>query len=208
MLENLSILCYYGTMTEKVPSKNAAGAGNEQGSPTDLAWLAGHMDGDGWIGIFKRMRSAEKRFYRYSASLAVMTTSDRNAERTRKVLDSLGVKYNDRTLTAYVGPDGSRRRAKWQIQMQSNLGVKVVLEAILPYLAEKRRCAEIVLEYIEWRESQPYLHGGRGKGSHVPNMDAKADEFIELLKNDRNRHDPSTTTRLAPSVTSRRRVMT
>lgn len=195
-------------MTETVPSKNPTGAGNEQGSPTELAWLAGHMDGDGWIGIFKRMRSAEKRYYRYSASLAVMTTSDRNAERTRQVLDSLGVKYNDRTMTAYVGEDGSRRRAKWQIQMQSNLGVKVVLEAILPYLAEKRRCAEIVLDYIEWRDTQPQVHGGRGKGSHVVNMESKAEEYLELLRRDRNRHDPSTTTRLAPTVTSRRRVMT
>lgn len=195
-------------MTDIVPSKNPAGAGNEQGSPTDLAWLAGHMDGDGWIGIFRRMRSATQRYYRYSASLAMMTTSDRNAQRTRDVLDSLGVKYNDRTISAYEGADGSRRRAKWQIQMQSNLGVKVVLEAILPYLAEKRRCAELVLEYIEWRESQPRKHLGRGQGSPVPEMEENAEHIMELLRSDRNRHDPSTTTRLAPTVTSRRRVMT
>lgn len=185
---------YNGHMTEKCPRKNLSGAVNEQGSLTDLAWLAGHIDGDGWIGIFRRMRSPEKRYYRYSASLAVMTTSDRNAENVMRILRDLDVNFNHRVTPPYVGTDGSPRRAKWRVEVVGNEGAKTVLTLILPYLAEKRRCAELVLEYIEWRETQPR------RGPQVLGMSEKAEGVLELLRQDRSRHDPSTTTRLAPAL--------
>ena len=202
MLEGPSILWYYGDMT---PSKNPSGAVNEQGSlAVDLAWFAGHVDGDGWIGINRRMRSSKQRYYRYEPSLMIVTTSDRNHEKSRDVLDAVGVKSFSRETAAYIGSDGSRRRAKYTLSVVGLASTSLLLPMLIPYLAEKREVAKLVLEYSTWRLSTPINHGGRGRGSWASDMTDVAEELMERIRMDRNRHDPSETTRLEPVARSRR----
>jgi intein/homing endonuclease len=168
-----------------------------QGSPTDLAWLAGLLDGEGWIGIFKRRRSPTKDYPRYSAAFSVTTTSARITGRVREIVESFGVNYNLREFDPYTGEDGSPRRRKWRIQTQTNVSTEPILRAVLPYLVEKKRCAELVLRYIDWRSSIPHKTG-KGSNNVVAGMGDIAEEIMKLLSEDRHRHDPSTTTRLAP----------
>ena len=181
-----------------MPSKNQSGADNEQGSLADIAWLAGLLDGDGWVGIIRAKRSG-KDYNRYTASLMMTSTSYRNAARTRQVLEDMGVNVYEREQPPWYGPDGSPRKRKWNISLRGNADTAIVLRKLIPHMTEKRYCAELVVQYVEWRESCPRSHGGRGVGSNAVGMRETADRFMELMSADRNRHDPSTTTRLAPS---------
>jgi intein/homing endonuclease len=176
-------------------------ADNEQGSPiaTDLAWLAGHFDGDGWIGL-SRARRPKTGMMRYSSSASIATTSERIKERVADLLTRLGV-----THYFYEVPVGQDKRGyinarRWTITVRSNIGAKVFLEAIRPYLVEKGVQADLLLEYIEWRSQHPNYTGGGGKATpKVLALHAKAEEITERLRQDRWRNDPSTTTRLAPA---------
>lgn len=188
-------------MSEQQPRENPSGADNEQGSPTEaeLAWIAGHFDGDGWIGLM-RARRTNSRHLRYTAAVMVVTTSDRIATEVARVFDALQLKHSPQFIAPHVGSDGSPRRAKWNLAIRSNTGTKRFLTAIRPYLIEKGHCADLVLDYIEWREAQPTRPGGAKTNQPlIVGMKECAEETMRLLREDRNRSDPSTTTRLAPA---------
>lgn len=184
-----------GIMSGMMPSENASGADNEQGSLAEIAWLAGLLDGDGWIGLIRAKRTG-KDYYRYTASLALMSTSWPNTEKSQAVLDSLGVNTYLANYAAYVGKDGSPRRQKWAVSLRGNKDTAVALRLIRPYLAEKRTCADIVIEYVEWRESYPKRPGGHAENV-VRDMRERAERAMALLRADRTRQDPSETTRQA-----------
>lgn len=191
-----------------MPSNNLNGADNEQGSPLEdieLAWLAGLMDGEGWIGIARAKRDRSP-LLRYTARTAIATTSPELKDHLMKQIARLGlrpfaVQRKVREMNGY------KCSAAWNITTGSNIQTKVLLNALLPYLVEKKRVAELTLEYINWRESQPRAPGaGRGKRSpQVQGMKDEAERIMELLRNERHRNresfdDPSTTTRLAPVI--------
>lgn len=196
MLEHPRIQRYNGSLSEPLPRENPSGADNEQGRLTDLAWLAGLMDGEGWVGLI-RARRPNRNYQRYTASMSFTTTSDRIAGRVHRILSDLDVRVGYRHREHYTGSDGSPRRPKWEIGTRSNKGTKVVLEAVLPYLTEKRVCAQLVLDYIEWRGAQPAKPGGNAQNI-VRGMREKAEEVMADLRADRERSLPSTITRLAP----------
>ena len=182
------------------PGDNPGDTGNQQGSltPTDLAWLAGFWDGDGWIGITKAKRSVTKK-NRYSASVAMATTSDRITHRVVDLLQRMECPVTSQhkrpalKKSTWTGADVWHRE-KWNITIRSNSGTKRFLEAIRPYLVEKGVCADLVLRYVIWRESMPtQIHN-----SKADLIAREAESIIRLLRLDRQRNDPSETVRSAP----------
>lgn len=189
-----------------VPRENPAGADNEQGSllDTDIAWLAGHFDGDGWIGLQRSKRTGSSKQIRYSAACMIVTTSSRIALRVSDILRALDLRYYVYESPPKVGKDGSPRKRKWNISIQSNVQTLKFLQTLRPYLVDKGKQADLVMEYIVWRQSQPRYTGGRAPDL-VAEMKQWGDGTMEMLREDRNREDPSEITRLAPTS---RRVMT
>jgi len=186
-------------MSDMVPRNNPIGADNEQGSPTEieLAWLAGVFDGEGWIGL-NRARRSNSRHLRYTACSAITTTSPKLADRIDEILTRVGVKHYRIEMPAKMGKDGSWRRRKWNITTGANVQTAKFLSAIRPYLVEKQRQADLVIEYVEWRSALPTRPGGHAENIIV-GMKERAEETMRLLREERFRDDPSTTTRLAPS---------
>lgn len=200
-------------MPKYQPSENPSSADNEQGSPltaTDLAWLAGHFDGDGWIGLIRQRRKGTQ-YLRYTACAMVATTSDRIRDKILTSLDQLGIVWfcNETPAKHVVGPGrDSWHRVKWDITVRSNKQAKAFLTLILPYLVEKKPQAVLTIQYAEWRESLP-RNPGRYGDEISSSIQDRAEETMRLMREDRNRHDPSTTTRQAPpSNAEMRRVMT
>lgn len=196
MLESPCIRRYNGDMSEPSPRENLSGADNEQGSLTGLAWLAGLLDGEGWIGLIRAKRSG-KTYQRYTASVSITTTSERIAARADEVMRENNIHLYNRYRGAYIGTDGSPRRPKWEISVRSNRDTAALIRLVLPFLTEKRVCAELTLAYAEWRLAQS-AKTGTGSKNVVPSMRERGEATFQLLRQDRNRHDPSTTTRLAP----------
>lgn len=183
------------------PGENPRDTDNQQGSlnESDLAWLAGYWDGDGWIGVTKAKRSVTKK-NRYSASVMTGTTSERIAHRVVDIMQRLGCpvtsqyKAPAQKKSTWTGQDVWHRE-KWNITIRSNSGARVFLEAVGPYLVEKGIQADLVLRYIRWRESMPtQIHS-----SKADLIAREAEQIIFLLRQDRQRNDPPQTTRLDAS---------
>ena len=173
-------------------SENPPGADNQQGSLADIAWLAGHTDGDGWVGIIRAKRTG-KTYYRYTASTCVMTTSRANATKVAAVYEVLGANVYVQHHKAYTGKDGSPRREKWNVSVRGNADARKVLAALEPYMAEKKPQARIVIEYVNWRDTFPARTGGQHP-EMVESMRDRAEEAMSLLRIERFGYDPSETT--------------
>lgn len=124
---------------------------NEQARLIDLAYLAGLLDGEGWIGLGKHKpsRSTVVGGYQLRPSVAIHVKSPELVEH----LDNLA-RRND--LPSYVQHMGNGT-SRWSVRGAKR--VKRVLEAVLPFLYEKRKAAELVLEFIESRFSWEYGQG-------------------------------------------------
>jgi intein/homing endonuclease len=183
-----------------MPRDNPSGADNQQGSPTDveIAWLAGIFDGEGWIGINRSLRYSTGK-YRYSAGSVLATTSERLANRISQLLEQLEVKFFYIDTPARKGSDESWRRRKWNISIVGNTQTKKLLLALSPYLVEKYVQADLVLAYIEARGKMPSRPGGYDLAMNQSIRDL-GNHFQMLLRDDRNRDDPSETVRLASLV--------
>lgn len=196
-------------MNYHLPSNNLSGAENEQGSSlTDVecAWLAGLMDGEACLGVYRARRSPQKHRIRYSARVTISTTSPELKDHlmaTLKRLEGvkpLAIKRNVREMGNYKCSEA------WNIVTGSNKQTHVLLKAVLPYLIEKRVQAELTLEYIEWRLTQPsHSNGGRGSTKQVDGVAEEAERIMDLLKENRHRNrvsrdNPSEITRLAPAA--------
>lgn len=177
-------------MSETQPSNNPRGADNEQGSSTatDLAWLAGHFDGDGWIGLTRQVRK-NSRHIRYSAGAMIVTTSDRITDRVVGILEAEGITYFCAEVAPKIGSDGSPRKRKWNIVIRSNSQSQAFLKLIRPYLVEKGTCADIVIAYTEWRGQHPQSPGRYGD-AFSQEIQERAVEAIRLLREDRERITP------------------
>jgi hypothetical protein len=184
-------------------SENPSGADNEQGSPTttELAWLAGYIDGDGSICL-TRSKRPNSRHLRYSARVTMTTTSPMLRDHLIALLGRIGVKptvigTKARRLNGY------QHSAVWNINASSNIQAKKVLTAIRPYLIEKAHEADIVLVYLYWRSAQPTVPAGSRRGEIIEGMKERAEQTMAALREHRKlRRDPSTTTRLAPDSKS------
>jgi hypothetical protein len=104
---------------------------------TDLAWLAGIIDGEGCIRITQEKRNPRMYYY------ARVTVTNTDARILNKV-DSLfpGSLYQ---LTSKTRGSKDRPCFTW---MRENMHAGEVLRAVLPYLVGKRDQAELALRFL------------------------------------------------------------
>lgn len=105
-----------------------------------ISWLAGFMDGDGTMGVYKQRNRGGK--FVYYANVGFVNNSDLNIARVKDVLNSNGIGYNEYTNTS------NGRKAK-VVQVTKNSERIKCLTALLPYLVGKRARAELVLRFLE-----------------------------------------------------------
>lgn len=103
---------------------------------TILAYTAGLVDGEGYIGLYKNYSAKDS----FSPVVKVVST------------DLVMVPFMQQHFGGYVDTrkpprPGSKQSYCWQIR--NNRQVKPFLESILPYLRVKKARAEVVLSYID-----------------------------------------------------------
>jgi hypothetical protein len=128
--------------------------GNQQGTATELAWLAGIWDGEGSfsLALQRQKRGGQQKYVTIAAQAYVGMTDHPTIERVAEILDRHGVGRHIRTRSG-----GKRRRPLHVLQVVGLKRLSVFLPLILPYLVTKREQAEIVQEYVLSR-----LAKGRG----------------------------------------------
>jgi hypothetical protein len=125
-------------------TQKSEGAENQQG--TDLAWLAGILDGEGSIGLYKNGNG--KNYVR----VTITNTDPLMYVAIKKIL-------HHHLIPVYIIMDGQDRdkgwRDKWRMAFTGNTAPTRLLTTILPFLISKKEEAELALEYIRSRSSYP-----------------------------------------------------
>lgn len=139
--------------TDKVIADDTRGqsAGN-----ADIVWLSGFVDGEGCLNLNRKIQKGK--WISFVPLFQVTNTHKPSIERIVKILSALGVGSHvinaqltgNRKPYSCVRTDGMKR-------------VKKLLELLAPFLFTKKEQAELLLEFISIRQSQPVRspHGDR-----------------------------------------------
>jgi hypothetical protein len=128
---------------------------NKQATQAELGWLAGIIDGEGYLTLAMRKQRQRPN---YIACLEIANTEANiilKAKEIAKKLDvNLHVKHHE--------PPKTGNRKYYKLDCHRFKGVKILLTALLPYLVGKAKRAKLILDFIESRfdgkdEAQP-LH--------------------------------------------------
>ena len=131
----------------------------------DAVWLAGVVDGEGTIGIYKQKRPGNKLEVRYFANLEVVGTHRGFVEKVANMIQTpLCVKDQQRRNPHCKKAYGAR--------IQRRL-VPRVAETILPYLVIKKEQAELVLEFSHLMYQAPV---------HTASLFPKFEEMYQRMK--------------------------
>jgi len=108
------------------------------------AWLAGFMDGDGSIGVYKMKQPEAKGGYSYSAR-AKATNNDRlSIDRVEKILEDNDISYSENHQT-YNG------RNALNVVIAAKESMRKFLEMIKDLLVGKKPQAELALRFLRAR---------------------------------------------------------
>jgi hypothetical protein len=169
----------------------------------DLGWLAGIIDGEGNLhcSVQEKPCGNTRRSY-FEPKLRISNTDVRMIKRVSEIYVSEGLTffYAFHTVSRY-----KNKQPTWKDQLEitisSKAGCLKALRLVHPYLVNKQRFAEMMIELVEWVHAQPY----RGRNSSGSNY-TEAPEFKAMINAlERERKDliePSTTLRRAREVLS------
>lgn len=120
---------------------------------TDLAWLAGFMDGEGAIGV-TRMRDRKYHNDRYlRPHFQACNTDLRLVEEASRIVFSVTKK---KPWVGLTHQQTETRKPAWTIAIHTKTVLSILLPAVIPYLVGKRRQAEIVLQVCKRRYKRSY----------------------------------------------------
>jgi len=117
---------------------------NKQATPIELAYLAGIIDGEGWIGLQKRL---QRKWITYKPALRITNTDANIINVVRKIWENVGVDghiyENDQQPSV---PNGKQIL---NIQLNKQSDIKRILDAVIPYLVGKKARAEMLLKFLD-----------------------------------------------------------
>lgn len=125
---------------------------------SDLMWLAGFMDADGSIALWRHKDATHKKGYKIYPSIIFTNNNPFIIENIIRILDE-----NELQLHVVERNHTSENHARtWQVASQTADTVYKVLTLIEPYLVGKKPQAKLVLRFLNSRRS-------KGKtGSGIP----------------------------------------
>lgn len=105
-------------------------------TPTDAAWPAGFLDGEGSFMVTRRLKAWAERIH-FDATVAATNTDRRLVDRCAAIAGAgkvaTTIPQNPRHRTAHI----------WTVR---GLAVAPLVEAVLPYLVSKREQAQLLLD--------------------------------------------------------------
>lgn len=118
---------------------------NQQAIPSEaeLGWFAGIIDGEGWIGLQKRL---QRHWVTYKPTLRITNTDANIIEKAQDIWLKLGV--NGHLYDNEQCPSVPNGKTIMYIQVQKQELLKKTLEAIIPYLSGKKARAVMLLRFL------------------------------------------------------------
>jgi hypothetical protein len=124
----------------------------------DLAWLAGIIEGEGWISLsIISSQQPDKRLYpAFLPSIGVTNTDFTMIAKIEEIFKVLELKYVSQFRNKFVGKDGSTRKPKIELSIRAKKDVVKLANSILPFMhGEKKNRIHKIFEYYKIRESKP-----------------------------------------------------
>ncbi|MDO8488058.1 MAG: hypothetical protein Q7S31_01955 [bacterium] len=127
-------------------------------SETDKAWLAGFIDGEGYIGIVRikkkvtRQSSDTWRYYPW----VIVTNTD------TKVLADIQLAVSTEKQASLSRTEG--HKPAFQVKISKFDDVAQFLEAVLPYLRLKQKQAQLLIDFCKHRKSAKIITGRGHRG--------------------------------------------
>lgn len=112
---------------------------------TDLAWLAGFLDGEGTIGISRTNAKACKTPY-LRPHLQAPNTDHRAIDEMVRIISEVTGK---RPSVCVSNKGDARWKRAWRVKVSTQWELLLLLPALLPHLRLKKRQAELALEFCK-----------------------------------------------------------
>lgn len=151
------------------------GADNQQITDARISWLAGIIDAEGSIGLYKNGNG------NYYARITITNTCVEMLDTIKAILDDYG-------LRGYI-QEGERQKAgkgkwkpRWQMVFSGSTKPQKLLGLVLPHLITKRNEAILTLEFIEGRSSKRYQNREGSRWSKDP-LTKREEYLIQEVKN-------------------------
>ena len=142
-------------------------------SETDKAWLAGFIDGEGYIGIVKGKKKAgpwnsDSLIYH---PWVIVTSTD------TKVLEDIQLVVSTQKRASLSRTAG--QKAAYQVKITKFDDIVLLLEAVLPYLRLKQKQAKLLIEFCKYRDSVKIVTG-RGSRGETSFGDVEENIYLQL----------------------------
>ncbi len=126
---------------------------NQQESPSDsLAWLAGIIEGEGHLGMYKQHY---KNTTRYVPRFCVVNTDVALMDCVAQILKKYSIGFH-----VHNRQRNERSKPTFEITIQGIKRLAKLLPLIIPYMRGKKlRNAKLLLDYVTWRMSVSYING-------------------------------------------------
>lgn len=115
---------------------------------TEKAWLAGFWDGEGSITIFTHVEKSGRE--KICPTINVTNTHEGVIAYVIQLLDKLGTSFS--VFQRKTGND--KHKDAYHLATRNMQYIKIVLEALLPYLVCKKAQAILVLRYVNKKMEQ------------------------------------------------------
>lgn len=120
---------------------------------TEKAWLAGFWDGEGSITIFTHMEKNGKE--KICPTVGVTNTHEGVIAHVVELLDKMGTSFSVQQRKH----QNEKNKDAYHVTTRNMQYIKVVLEAMYPYLICKKAQALLVLRYVNKKLQQRETHG-------------------------------------------------
>src|SRR5262245_55938230 len=153
-------------------------------SDFDLGWLAGFIDGEGSLNLHRQNHA--KGYTGWRPWFTVGNTHPASLERLTTLFDQMGIAYYvswDRHVK--LRRDGIARKPLWRVDVAGLKRMQRLLVVLISLLYTKKHQAELFLEFVNLRLSNPGWKRGMSE--------AETALVPQLLS--ANRSDASTTAR-------------
>jgi len=150
-----------------------------------LAWLAGIVDGEGTITVWKYQC---RKSFTYRPIVAIYNTDLNIISECAKIFDALKVSAH---LNSHKV---KKRKLCYVIETKKLSSIKIILESILPYLIGKKSRAELTLRFVNSRLAA--IQKLRSKGIQSNNIPYTEEEgsLVDQLRILTKRGDESSET--------------
>ncbi len=158
---------------------------NQQVTQIELGWLAGFIDGEGYIGI--QIQKGKSKYTTYQVAIQVSNTDMEMVLRAQTIIQKMGINPYIRTH-GFGDRNQPNRKTVYVLIIRRMKGVSTVLKIVSPFLTgEKRERAILVLEYCLSR-AESHI-----RGSHYNQYTERESQIVDLCVAKQHRGTSETT---------------